>query len=90
MFKVGQQVICINDNFDNVKDKDGILYPVFGHTYTVRSIDEYGVLLKEIINKKFKWMKHGGLIAEPHFKPERFVPIIDEPELIEQKQTEYA
>lgn len=89
MFQVGQKVICINDNFDNIKNRHGCLLPKFGHTYTIRAMMEDGLLLREIINPEFYFIKL-KITSEPHFHQSRFVPAIDESEIAETKKLEYA
>jgi hypothetical protein len=81
MLQVNEQVICINDDFSNLKDPGDFYLPKFGHTYTVRQVTELGITLKEIINKKFIFIKHGNLLTEPKFNHARFLPLRQNEEL---------
>jgi hypothetical protein len=56
MFRVGQQVVCVNDKAEpNRNLPSGLIFPKKGTTYTIRAIyiaqnDDVGLLLEEIVN----------------------------------------
>lgn len=65
-FKIGQKIICINDNF-NCLNRSEIL-PCKDNIYTIRSIN-MGIILVEIVNEH-KQYREG--IGELEFDPEAF------------------
>lgn len=70
MFKIGQKVICINDNFDisrAVECKE--VNPIRGKIYTVRGLRDDTIKLVEIINPIQQYTKG---IMEKSFKTFRF------------------
>jgi hypothetical protein len=78
MFSVGQKIVCINDDFSNLKDEVSLKYvilPKKGETYTIREITSLGLTLEEIVNKKFNFLAHNNLVTEPKFSSRRFVPL---------------
>jgi hypothetical protein len=56
MFRIGQQVVCVNDKADpNRALPPGLIYPKKGTTYTIRAIyiahdNDTALLLEEIVN----------------------------------------
>jgi hypothetical protein len=56
MFRVGQQVVCVNDKAEpNRNLPPGLIFPKKGTTYTIRAIyiaqnSDTGLLLEEIVN----------------------------------------
>ena len=57
MFRVGQQVVCVNGSPDpNRNTPQGLIFPKKGTTYTIRAVyvaknDETALLLEEIVNQ---------------------------------------
>ena len=79
MFTVGQKIVCVNDDFSNLKDsvsKKYVKLPRKGEQYTIREITAWGILLEEIKNEEFMFLKHNNMITEPSFSPSRFVPLL--------------
>ena len=71
-FKVGQKVVCIEDNFryDINERLLGVTFPLKNEIYTIRAIKATGALLfKEIVNPEIMYL-HG--LAELGFKQYRF------------------
>jgi hypothetical protein len=75
MLQVNEPVICINDDFSNLKEPGDFYLPKFGLTYTVREVTALGITLNQIINKNFIFIKHGNLLTEPMFNEARFVSL---------------
>lgn len=77
MFKVGQEVVCINDKRNN-QSKAFKKWVVYGKTYTIRASEHQGarVLLEEIVNPKIYNDYFKGYI-EPGFASNRFVLLKD-------------
>ena len=81
MFKIGQKVVCIDDDFNASRNGDSIMglfnnYPVKDKTYTVRGYDKLGtgIYVEEIVNFPGLYM---GTFGEKSFKPDKFVPLED-------------
>jgi hypothetical protein len=80
-FKVGQEVVCVNDSFDT---SDPNFYRVFtqlpkkGITYTIREYDAPSIKLEEVQNSEVP-MDMGGITMteEPGFNQNRFAPLIE-------------
>lgn len=82
LFRTGQQVICINDDFAWARKyygECGIVYPRFGGKYIVRSYLCLGkkpaVSLREIRNPEVPYLD--GLWREAGFWEARFVRCFD-------------
>jgi hypothetical protein len=94
MIKVGSIVELVNDNW-GAKYDDGVVYPIKGKQYTVRSIEKskHGtcILLEEIVNNRQVFYE--GYL-EPAFFITRFrellPPIENIEEHINQNSLEYA
>lgn len=74
----GQKVVCINDDFSNLKDSDSlknIELPKKDELYTIRDVTQLGITLEEIVNKEFILLAHNNLRSEPRFAPSRFAPL---------------
>jgi hypothetical protein len=72
-FKTGTKVICINDDFSNVRPLYKIIFrfPVAGEVYTIRGkYDAESIWLKEVINEVMRFPF--GKITEPSFFNWRF------------------
>jgi hypothetical protein len=72
-FRVGQKVVCVNDNGRSLRPSWEIL-PVRGETYTIRCIEGRAVRLAEIINDPFPYSEGLG---ELKFLASRFRPIVE-------------
>lgn len=83
-FKIGDRVLCINDDFRNVcpRDYKRCKFPVQGNEYTVRFALPDSIFLNEIINPILKWY-----VMEPSFYNHRFIKIRSN-EKIETEKTE--
>lgn len=84
MFRVGQKVICVNDEFLHRSWDYVDIKPRRGEVYTIHSIVKGWFLnhpnvlafyLEEIINKPVKWAIKD--ISEAPFWSERFRPVIE-------------
>lgn len=76
LFDVGQEVICINDNFRFARSHyPGLICPTFGLRYIVRGYVTKGkfpaIVLKEIINQNVQYFD--GTVKEAGFWHCRFV-----------------
>jgi len=72
-FKTGTKVICINDDFSNVRPLYKIIFrfPVAGEIYVIRGkYDAESIWLKEVINEVMRFPF--GKITEPSFFNWRF------------------
>ena len=83
MFKVGENVVCINDTMEASKAPELLKYfkqwVVKDEIYTIREFKEndgivVGVLLEEVKNNE-KWFQLLGRFQEPAFSLDRFVKI---------------
>jgi hypothetical protein len=68
--RVGSLVELVDDNWDLTNGYPDEVYPVKKVIYTVRSIDEYGIRLEEIINPIHRYADIG--YDECAFKTSRF------------------
>lgn len=79
-FKVGDKVVCIDDNFDKTKPNFEKIFPrlpVKDVVYTIREYQEPSIKLVEIVNPKSIINLDGILIEdEGAFHEKRFAPII--------------
>lgn len=81
MFKVGDQVVCINDVFDPRSIELIPNRPKKDNVYTIRDmryynmLDKTGVLLVEIKNSINVYDRLSKSFQEPTFSLHRFVPI---------------
>lgn len=86
--RVGQRVVCINDDFDPLWRLQNIATPIINSIYTIREISlwQYGggetsvaFRLMEIIQKPERWTGPGDLVqvAEMPFAADRFRPVIN-------------
>lgn len=78
MFTIGQKVVCVNGDFSNLQTDNPIRFPKKDRTYTIRAFSNIGgpgILLEEIINDDYCFVKHNYIIAEPSFSISRFVPL---------------
>jgi len=81
MFKVGDQVVCINDVFDPRSIELIPNRPKKDNVYTIRDmryynmLDKTGVLLVEIKNSINVYDRFSKSFQEPTFSLHRFVPI---------------
>ena len=79
MFRIGQQVVCVNDKAEpNRALPPGLIYPKKGTTYTIRAIyvartDETALLLEEIVNP---YQTRDG--QEIGFKSTRFRSLVED------------
>jgi hypothetical protein len=79
MFRVGQQVVCVNDKAEpNRALPPGLIYPKKGTTYTIRGIyvaknTETALLLEEIVNP---FQTRDG--QEIGFKSNRFRSLVED------------
>lgn len=74
MFKVGQKLVCVNDDFKSKPSDEprGVKYPKKGEIYTVRNIKSvHAIWLVEIVNPTLKYAN--GYTEKGwytyHFKP---------------------
>lgn len=98
LFYVGQQVICINDDFKWSRKhfpNPEIKYPVFGQRYNVRAYVVDGkcpaIVLQEFTNPSVPYLHEAG-IREAGFWDHRFVgaPPPIESKLVTKKEKEVA
>lgn len=83
-YKVGQEVVCVNDSFDT---SDPDFYRVFTQlpkkdiVYTIREYDAPSIKLEEVQNNEVP-MDMGGITMneEPGFNQNRFAPLISDSE----------
>lgn len=94
-FKIGQDVICINDNFKWARARfrnANIIYPVFGKIYTVRRYTIEGthptLVLFEIHNPYVIYLDQ--VIREAGFWEKRFVGRFDSSLKQKEPKPEYA
>ena len=79
-FKVGQKVVCIDDNFDTSNDDFNNTFrnlPKKDQVYTIREYDSPAVKLEEISNPLVPIDLAGEVIyEEPGFHEKRFAPLL--------------
>ncbi len=81
-YKVGDKVVCINDNFDEHKSKESftkifVELPVKDTIYTIREYDSPSIKLQEIKNPNVIMNIDGIAIREEGaFNENRFAPIL--------------
>lgn len=77
MFKVGQKVVCIDDDWNHLSYMPTQNMPNKGEIYTVREIEifgnDVGIRLCEVVNKP--WRSPDGLLMEQAFDIDAFRPI---------------
>lgn len=74
-WRLGQKIVCIDDNFI----RDSKILPIKGKVYTIRHIyddGEIAFLLREIVNeKRDNFIGYEGQLLEPGFFATRFRPV---------------
>ena len=78
-FRIGQDIVCIDDEGFSLVQRAHAALPVKGSVYRVRSFTANGlVLLEGLCNEKFRDFALGYDI-EPGFDPARFRPVVSRP-----------
>lgn len=85
-FKVGEKILCVEDNFPRFHRIGDICCPKKGISYIVRDYARGGILLEEIRNYKRIWAK--GYFGEPSFLEYHFEPFKEEHQKTEYKVVE--
>jgi hypothetical protein len=78
MFRIGQQVVCVDDRLDANRNLPPLVFPKKGTTYTIRGIyvartNETALLLEEIVNP---YQTRDG--QEIGFKSSRFRSLVED------------
>ncbi len=78
-FKIGDKVVCINDDFSFVHKEyaytEFMKFPEMMKIYTIRSLPQESCHLEEIVNPRLSYYKH----EEPEFYRWRFVKLDHKP-----------